>query len=610
MNSKYLYRRQGAAYRVAALVLTIVLASLRAGAAPTPPEQRVIHQLETNAAADLAGPGFSNRVDRIITAAFLRDLLTGTQYTIPTRGLYLANAVVVGELDLRNARVNHDVRLMGCTFENNLVLDGCEFSKGLWLNGCFFAGAVTAQELTVSRSLSLSEGGTPPPLDARTRQFLLGKLPAGSNAPAWINSTSAWPSCFVGAVNLGLTRVGGKFVAQGAEFYGPAQFNGMKVGGTFWLDRAILHQNANFSYITVGDQFSLQQVRFEHPSRHIDFYQLAVGGMVDLGEAVFRGPASFIQVSVKGNFQAYRTLFLNTNNLAADSASTFHHNADFGSLRVDGFAFFLGTRFDGEVSFRNARFQSLYLDEVSWPTNLARENPVRLEWMRYERIQATSSFTNAENDRSDLHWHESHVQTWQNLKTMLATRSPYSADVYASLEAYFEREGESGLAAEVFVESKERERTKVLAQQMPPHRWEWKAAVLWLWNVFLKIMVGHGRHPERALYFSLGFILFGCWAFRFANMKHEKEDKPNEMRAAQTRLEKFLESIKVRSRLQKYHAFWYSLDAFVPIIDLSINQGWLPKPECRLAWNYLALHRLAGAILIPIGFAAFSGIIK
>ena len=99
-------------------------------------------------------------------------------------------------------------------------------------------------------------------------------------------------------------------------------------------------------------------------------------------------------------------------------------------------------------------------------------------------------------------------------------------------------------------------------------------------------------------------------AFRFANMKHEKEEKPHAMRAPQTRLEKFLESIKVRSRLQQYHAFWFSLDAFVPIIDLSINQGWLPKPECRLAWNYLALHRLAGAILIPIGFAAFSGIIK
>ena len=37
---------------------------------------------------------------------------------------------------------------------------------------------------------------------------------------------------------------------------------------------------------------------------------------------------------------------------------------------------------------------------------------------------------------------------------------------------------------------------------------------------------------------------------------------------------------------------------------------WSPNPERRFAWNYRVLHRIAGGILIPIGFAAFSGIIK
>jgi hypothetical protein len=59
-----------------------------------------------------------------------------------------------------------------------------------------------------------------------------------------------------------------------------------------------------------------------------------------------------------------------------------------------------------------------------------------------------------------------------------------------------------------------------------------------------------------------------------------------------------------------YHAFWYSLDQFVPLIDFEVNDHWLPRPESRLAWNYLLFHRIAGAILIPVGFAAFSGIIK
>ena len=36
----------------------------------------------------------------------------------------------------------------------------------------------------------------------------------------------------------------GKFIAEGAEFHGQAQFNGLKVGGTFWFNRAIFQQNA------------------------------------------------------------------------------------------------------------------------------------------------------------------------------------------------------------------------------------------------------------------------------------------------------------------------------------------------------------------------------
>jgi hypothetical protein len=61
---------------------------------------------------------------------------------------------------------------------------------------------------------------------------------------------------------------------------------------------------------------------------------------------------------------------------------------------------------------------------------------------------------------------------------------------------------------------------------------------------------------------------------------------------------------------RRYHAFWYSLDKFIPLIDFEVNDKWLPLPTSRFAWNYLIVHRIVGPILVPIAFAAFSGIIR
>ncbi len=61
---------------------------------------------------------------------------------------------------------------------------------------------------------------------------------------------------------------------------------------------------------------------------------------------------------------------------------------------------------------------------------------------------------------------------------------------------------------------------------------------------------------------------------------------------------------------RSYNALWYSLDLFLPLIDLQAASAWQPKQDRRFARNYMRVHRIFGWILIPVGLAAFTGIIK
>jgi len=60
----------------------------------------------------------------------------------------------------------------------------------------------------------------------------------------------------------------------------------------------------------------------------------------------------------------------------------------------------------------------------------------------------------------------------------------------------------------------------------------------------------------------------------------------------------------------RYNAFWYSLDLFLPIIKLGEADVWSPKDDRRCAIFYKKVHIIIGSLFVPIGLAAWTGIIK
>ena len=59
-----------------------------------------------------------------------------------------------------------------------------------------------------------------------------------------------------------------------------------------------------------------------------------------------------------------------------------------------------------------------------------------------------------------------------------------------------------------------------------------------------------------------------------------------------------------------YSKFWYSLGIFLPVIELPLTKLWLPSRNHKWVWWYMHIHALLGWLLISIGLAALTGIIK
>jgi hypothetical protein len=133
-----------------------------------------------------------------------------------------------------------------------------------------------------------------------------------------------------------------------------------------------------------------------------------------------------------------------------------------------------------------------------------------------------------------------------------------------------------------------------------------------MWNLLLQITIGYGFRPLRALWWILGFVLVGTALFGAGYRM--RIITPTEADA----YGKFAETGSAPGHYPRFNAFVYSLENFLPVVDLHQGEYWRPNPGLRdsgtipaslLHW-YLWLHILAGWTLTPLLFAGLSGLIR
>ena len=143
-----------------------------------------------------------------------------------------------------------------------------------------------------------------------------------------------------------------------------------------------------------------------------------------------------------------------------------------------------------------------------------------------------------------------------------------------------------------------------------------------IWRFALRITIGYGYRPLRALWWILLFVLLGTALFRWGY--RARLIAPTEEGA----YEAFIQGGTPPRHYPPFNSFIYSLENFLPVVDLHQGAYWRPNPHhvpaagsARLKWGdetvpakllrfYLWLHILAGWTITPLLFAGLAGLLR
>jgi hypothetical protein len=157
------------------------------------------------------------------------------------------------------------------------------------------------------------------------------------------------------------------------------------------------------------------------------------------------------------------------------------------------------------------------------------------------------------------------------------------------------------------------------------------------WRWILKCTVAYGYQPGRALYWAFGFVLLGYLSFALGYRGGVIAPTDKDAFAD-------FQANNLSSGYPPFNVFVYSLDSFLPIINLGLKDKWTPNPKLsdprlnrpqngtwlgdgvatlvpsvtrwwpfdsgRTLRGYLWIHIIAGWVLITLFAAGFTGIIR
>jgi hypothetical protein len=235
----------------------------------------------------------------------------------------------------------------------------------------------------------------------------------------------------------------------------------------------------------------------------------------------------------------------------------------------------------GKLDLRFAQIGTLYHNWPVWPE----KGHLFLNGLVYNAL-----------GRKDTEPKQIHDAGWLQMQA----QNGFSAQPYEQLANVLRTTGDERAAKRVLIAKQDDYRKR------GDLRWFGK-----MWNAILGVTIAHGYEPHRALVWMLCVVILGCGVFGWAKhkgiMKEIVKDIPPE-------------------NYPSFNAFAYSLDSFLPIVDLKQKGYWLPNTNLpdnaqvpfvgkQVKWGaivraYLWLHIILGWLFTSLWVAGFTGLVR
>lgn len=422
--------------------------------------------------------------------------------------------------------------------------------------------------------------------------------------------------------NFNAIQIDGPALFDSTTFAGEADFESAQIGGDAKFQRAVFKQNANFCNTQIkGDAFfnqatfedseggylfswddDVRLMNFLKQNYGIDWVESAKNEKVDDGKT--------IKVSNEKN---YVSLKLNEEKnevkLKIDNGRTDRFivrsedgnlniyrgwKADFSDAKIGGDAEFDGAMFKQSASFYGAQIEGYINLEETVFTNIVSQ-PVITRIIEFIRAIFSHKIDLPKIDLRGCKY--DYIKPETNWKELMKHLYAYDRQPFTQLEKTFRQAGKDNLADDVYYEGRCREFTKIrkFTENNNPIRRPFVMInrIIWLLkDRFLWALTGYGVKIKRLLIFIVPILVLGAIIY---HQPGAVVLKPN---INQTTI--------IRPQDSLIESFWVSLNLFLPV-EIPSGAYWDSAPNFTSVGTFL---KLAGWILVPIGVAGISGLLK
>ena len=255
------------------------------------------------------------------------------------------------------------------------------------------------------------------------------------------------------------------------------------------------------------------------------------------------------------------------------------------------------------LDLRSARIRTLNHQQASWPE----KNNLFLDGLVYEKIIIDKSQIDSEKQSKSnkyLNW----LRLQPNNENTVFLPQPYE-----QLAQVLQASGHELSATEVLI-----------GKQDDRRKYGKLRGFSYFWNRLLGITIAHGYKSHRALGFALIFVLLGTFLFSwgYSDSFSKSLITPSDIESFESSDSSQAE--EVSDDYPKFNSLIYSLDVFIPIMDLHQHSYWLPNANRGrdiplLVWKfkcgellkyYFWIHIVCGWILTSLWVAGFTGLVR